>query len=208
MRNVLRVWGGTLVVGVLLLQGAVWAMLSPMQQVKETTDAVLQVVTDEGLDRDAKRARITDLLKDGFDFRTMSKLTLGLNWKKATPAEQERFVDLFTEVLKWTYITRIEDYSGETVEYGEERMTKKNRAEVETFIVTTNSTRIPISYKVHLSDDKWRAYDVVIEGVSLIRNYRGNYREIVKRDGFDGLFALMEEKIERLEQAKKGTDQA
>ncbi len=206
MNRVSRMWMGGVVA--LLICGTAWAILSPAEQIKQTTDAVLSVVTDDALDRDAKRQRITDLLRDGFDFRTMSKLTLGLNWRKATPEQQERFVNLFTEVLKWTYVTRIEDYSGERVEYGGERMTKKDRAEVETFIVTKNGTRIPITYKVHLSGERWRAYDVVIEGVSLIRNYRGNYRVIVKNDGFDGLFEIMAQKIQQLEESKQGTDKA
>lgn len=207
MRYIFRFWA-PMVVSLLLMAGTAWAVLSPTEQVKETTDGVLSVVTDDSLSKEAKREKITALLKDGFDFRTMSKLTLGVNWKKATPEQQERFEKLFTEVLKWTYITRIEDYSGETMEYGGERMAKKNRAEVETFIVTNNGTKIPITYKVHLKGEKWRAYDVVIEGVSLIRNYRGNYREIVKKDGFDGLFAVMEKKIKELEVSKKGSDKA
>lgn len=206
MRFSVRLWSG--VVAVLLIFGTAWAIPSPTEQVRETIDAVLVVVTDDAMDREGKREKITELLQDSFDFRTMSKLTLGLNWKKATHEQQERFVTLFTEVLKWTYVSRIEDYSGETVEYGGERMTKKGRAEVETFIVTNNGTKIPLTYKVHLSDGTWRAYDVVIEGVSLIRNYRGNYREIVKKDGFDGLFSVMDKKIKELERSKAGTGQA
>jgi phospholipid transport system substrate-binding protein len=93
-------------------------------------------------------------------------------------------------------VSKIESYTNETVEYPGEKQ-KGRKAVVETLIVTS-SAEIPVDYKVYLKDGSWQVYDVIIEGVSLISNYRSSYQEIVRKDGFNGLLAQMEEKIREL----------
>ncbi len=173
------------------------ASSGPTDQVRITVDGVMEILKDKTLDKEARRERLSSLIRKRFDFKAMSQRALGINWKKATQEEKERFVKLFSDLLEATYIGRIEAYSDERVEYINEKV-EKDRAEVDTHIVT-KSVEIPMRYKLILRGEEWLVYDVVIEEVSLIRNFRSSYREIVKKEGFPGLLAKMEKKINELE---------
>ena len=174
----------------------VQASQGPRAQVENTVNAVMETLKDDSLDRDAKRGKVRGLIRARFDFETMSQRTLATYWKKATTEERERYIDLFSKLLEWTYIGRIEAYTNETVKYTGEKI-KDNRAVVDTAIVTA-STEIPIDYKMLKSGDQWRVYDVIIEQVSLVRNYRSSYRSIVKKEGMSGLLDKMEKKVQQL----------
>jgi phospholipid transport system substrate-binding protein len=187
-----------LVLGCLLAFAAqVHAGQSPTQTVQTAVDAILGIVTDETLDKEAKRTKMREIINKRFDFRAMSQRTLATNWKKASEDEQRQFVDLFAQLIQNSYIGKVEAYTSEKVEYPAEKI-KGKRAVVDTLIITS-STEIPVNYKVYLKNDEWRVYDVIIEGVSLISSYRSTYQQIVKKDGFPGLFAKMEEKLKELE---------
>ncbi|NOR40167.1 MAG: ABC transporter substrate-binding protein, partial [Gammaproteobacteria bacterium] len=111
---------------------------------------------------------------------------------------QQEFVKLFSQLIENTYIGRIEAYTDEKVDYPGEKV-KGKKAVVETLILTA-SADIPINYKVYQKKNgEWWVYDVIIEGISLISNYRSSYQEIVKKEGFDGLIAKMKAKIKELE---------
>ncbi|NLC70492.1 MAG: ABC transporter substrate-binding protein [Desulfuromonadaceae bacterium] len=189
----------------------VLSTLSPMEviasqateQLQGDVDRIIETLNDEGLDGRIRDERIVSIVKGRFDFPTMSQWILGINWRRANEAERQRFIDLFTRLLENTYVSRIETYTGEygreNVRYVQERI-EGNRALVNTLIVT-KSAEIPVDYKMILSEGKWLVYDVVIEEISLVRNYRSTYSEIVSKEGFSGLFARMEEKIAELAKA-------
>jgi phospholipid transport system substrate-binding protein len=175
---------------------------NPTDDVRTSVEAVIALLKDDQLDRDTRRDRMREVIDKRFDFRAMSQRTLATNWKKATDAEQQRFTELFSELIQNSYVSKIESYTNETVEYPGEKL-KGRKAVVDTLIITS-SAEIPVNYRVYLKDGSWLVYDVIIEGVSLISNYRSSYQEIVKRDGFDGLLAQMEEKIRELKSAPAG----
>jgi len=129
----------------------------------------------------------------------MAQRTLATNWRKASPAQRDAFVDRFTKLLEETYLARIDTYHDETVLYDAERI-QRDRALVKTHIHTA-SVDIPIDYRLHQVDGQWRVYDVVIEAVSLIRNYRTTFREIAHKRGIDGLLKEMDAKIRELGEA-------
>jgi phospholipid transport system substrate-binding protein len=164
--------------------------------VRVSVEAIIGILKDAKLDKPAKRDKIRVVIAERFDFRAMSQRTLATNWKKASKEEQQHFVGLFAELIQNTYIGRVEAYTNETVKYAGEKITG-DRAVVDTLIVTS-SAEIPVTYKLYLKDDRWLVYDVNIEGVSLISNYRTSYQEIVKKEGFPGLLAKMEEKVREL----------
>ena len=166
------------------------------ESVRTSVDAIIGILKDAGLDKPAKRDKIRLVIAERFDFHAMSQRTLATNWKKASKEEQQQFTKLFAELIQNTYIGRVEAYTNEEVQYPGEKVTR-NRAEVDTLIVTS-SKEIPVTYKLYLKDGRWLVYDVYIEGVSLISNYRNSYQEIVKRDGFAGLLSQMEEKVKEL----------
>ncbi len=174
----------------------VFAASGPKAQVEETVEAVIALLKDKSLEREIRREKIRKLIYDRFDFQLMSQRTLSTNWRKASADQKDRFTQLFSQLLEWSYISRIEAYTNEKVEYLGEKI-KKNRAQVNTVIFSAG-TEIPVNYRLINKDDEWLVYDVIIEEISLISNYRSSYRTIAKKDGIDGLLAQMEQKIEEL----------
>ena len=167
--------------------------------VRMSVETIIGILKDAGLDQSAKREKIRAAIAERFDFRAMSQRTLATNWRKASKEEQQQFVELFAELIQNTYIGRVETYTNEEVQYPGEKTTD-DRAVVDTLIVTS-SKEIPVTYKLYLKDDRWLVYDVNIEGVSLISNFRTSYQEIVKKDGLAGLLAQMEQKVRELANA-------
>lgn len=172
----------------------------PMEQVHVTIEAVLTELRTTGSDRAAKRAKIFEIVAARFDYREMAQRTLATNWKTTSPEDQAHFIDLYSRLLQSTYMAHIENYTNQKVEYRNERI-RSSQAIVETVIIDGNK-EIPISYKLRVDTNgaSWQVYDVVIEGVSLISTYRGEYAGIVKNNGISGLLNQLEEKIRSLEQ--------
>jgi len=169
----------------------------PTEQLRKNIDEIVSILRTRGPSPEEKAERITVLVRQRFDFEAMSRLVLGVNWRRASAEQKSRFAELFADLLEATYRSRMEDYiteySNEHVEYGSETL-REGRALVETLLVT-NARDIPISYKMLRKNGEWRIYDVDIEGVSLVRNFRSTYDEIVRREGIDGLLERMKEKI-------------
>ncbi|MGD9175980.1 MAG: ABC transporter substrate-binding protein, partial [Desulfobacterales bacterium] len=132
------------------------------------------------LTRDAKIVEIQQIINEVFDFNELSRRTLGRDWKKFSPDQQKEFVSLFEQILQNVYADRILAYTQEKIEFGKETELKKGRVEVESYIITLDNKRIPIFYRMSNKSGQWRVYDVVIEGISMIKNYRGQFREILK----------------------------
>ena len=181
------------------------AVSGPTDQVRATVNGILAILRDNQLDWYSKQLSIEAIIDRKFDFQTMSQSVLATNWKKATPEERKRFVEFFSQYLQHTYTEKMKYYTNEHVRIGEEKVAGE-RATVDTFIVTEKAD-IPVSYKLRLNDDKWLAYDVVIEGVSLVRNYRDTYSVIVRSEGIGGLLQSLESSIEKYK-LERGTQSA
>ena len=192
--------------GLLLLETLVLAMPSPREQVQQTVDQVLEVLRNKAITGQPRRETLSRIIKARFDFTAMSQRTLGKYWKEGTPQEQARFVTLFSDLLEASYVGRIDAYSDETVNYLDERI-EGDLAEVNTSVRSGNAN-IPINYRMVSKNGEWFVYDVIIEEVSLIKNYRSSYGEIVRKEGYAGLFTRMEAKIRELQATpvKKGKD--
>ena len=169
---------------------------SPIDVVRTSVDAVLAILDNEQLNYEDKRTQISVIVKERFDFRAMSQRTLATNWNKTTDEEKEKFVDLFSQLIENSYVGKIDSYTNERVDYPGEKVSGR-KAVVETLIITS-SADIPVDYRLYQKGDQWLVYDVIIEGVSLISNYRSSYQEIMKKEGFDGLLAKMRAKIDEL----------
>lgn len=186
-----------LVMFLLIAAAPVFAAAGPKEQLKTTVDKVLEVLKDKSLSPEQSREQVAALIKERFNFRAMSQGVLGINWRRADQQQRDRFIELFTEVLKNSYLGRIEAYSNEKVQYGDQRI-EGNRAVVDTTIVTKQNKEIPVSYSMVHEDDQWLVYDVKIEGVSLVLNYRTSYAEIVQKSGVNGLLKQMTAKVKEL----------
>ncbi|MDT8388450.1 MAG: ABC transporter substrate-binding protein [Thiogranum sp.] len=173
-----------------------YAADGPLNQLRTTIDAVLEVVRVQDLELAIKHENISSIIAGRFDFPRMAQSTLATNWKKATPEEKKRFIELYTRLLHSTYMAHIEGYTDESVEYRNESI-KKRRAIVQTVIIS-NGIETPVDYKLHekTTDGTWWVYDVVIEGVSLVSTYRAEYQSIVHSSGIPGLLEQLENKLQ------------
>lgn len=178
----------------------------PKAQVQQTVDAILDQLRTDTSEVDDRRETISELIRAKFDFQIMSQGALGRSWKKASAEDRAHFVALFSSLLEETYLGRIQAYTDEKVSYGAE-LIRKNRAVVDTYI-HTGSVDIPISYKLLPHDRDWLVYDVVIEEVSLIRNYRSSYATILRKKGMSGLLEEMQLKLEQLRQRNQSEFEA
>lgn len=177
------------------------APIAPLEEVRTTVDSVLGLLRDNSLEPSNRRAKMTQLVRSRFDFANMSQRILATNWRSATPQQQQRFVQLFGDLLEANYVGRIEAYTNETVRYLGEQIIGE-RASIDTSIVTA-SAEIPITYRLLRTGEHWLVYDVVIEGVSFVSNYRSTYGEIVRREGMPGLLQQMEEKLKEVRDREK-----
>ncbi len=146
------------------------------------------------LSKDAKLAEIRKIINEVFDYKELSRRTLGREWKKFKPEQQTEFIDLFGRLLENVYADRILAYTHEKIEFGKETELKKGRVEVESYIITLDNTKVPLFYRMTNKSGQWRAYDVVIEGVSMIKNYRGQFRQILSKKKPEDLLQILREK--------------
>ncbi len=175
-----------------------WALLvhaaaTPTERVRATVDEIIAILKDPPGDREQKWQRIGGIIDARFDFRSMSQSVLATNWKAASREEKRQFVEFFSQYLEETYRSKIESYTNQRIEYKGETI-KAGRAVVATVIVT-DATTIPVTYKLRDNGGEWFAYDVVIEGVSLVNNYRNTFDAIVKSEGMDGLLNDLQARI-------------
>ncbi len=144
--------------------------------------------------KDAQIAEIRKIINEVFDYQELSKRTLGRDWKKFTPEQQTEFIDLFSRVLENVYADRILAYTHEQIDFGKETELKKGRVEVESYIITLDNKKVPLFYRMTQKGDQWRVYDVVIEGVSMIKNYRGQFRDILSKKKPEDLLQTLRKK--------------
>lgn len=174
----------------------------PTEQLKPTLQRLIEIVTDPALQGDAKKTErrqiIMATVSDRFDFKEMSKRVLGPTWREIDAQAQEEFVRQMTKLLENNYIGQLENYSGERIEYVGERV-KQERAQVST-LIENKGAKYPVHYIMSKDGDKWMVYDINIEGVSLIRNYRAEFKSILLQQNFDGLMQTLVAKNKSFEQ--------
>lgn len=177
----------------LLIASPVFALPSPQAQVQQMVDSVLEVLQDAELSVSEKKQLISGRVQRFLNIDSMARRTLGQHWDDASIEQRQRFADLFIQVLEKTYLNRIESYSEGSVRYQMQRV-KGDKAIIDT-VILFGEMEIPVQYKMIYVDNSWQVFDLVIEGISLIRNYRSSYGEIIRREGYEGLFVRMEEKV-------------
>jgi phospholipid transport system substrate-binding protein len=169
------------------------AALAAMQG---TIDEVLKVLRTPGVDEQGRRSQIETIAKTRFDFATMSKLVLKRDWKRFTPPEQKEFVAEFTEYLSASYGTRIARYANEDVVTLGARVEVNNDVTVQTAIKGGQFDGATVDYRMRLIAEKWQAIDVVIEGISLVSNFRSQFAEVIAKGGPQELLKRIKAKNE------------
>ena len=163
---------------------------TPTEQVKATVDQVLRILREHPSSENEQLQRV---IAQRFDFAEMSQRSLGSRWRKLTRAEQQEFVDVFTKLLKENYLGQIKAYQNQEVRFTGERR-DSDFAVVETRIVPQQGEPIAINYRLQLSGGEWKVYDVVIEDVSLVNNYRSQFNRVLARNSFSDLIRRMKDK--------------
>lgn len=181
-----------------LLPAAHVQAASVQDELKITIDKILDILRDPALKGQdfsgERRTLIRNVIKEKFSFEKMSQLTLARHWKKRSDAEKKIFIDLFGQLLEQTYIGKVETYTDERVVFVKEYV-KKNKAQVSTKIIT-DTLEIPIDYRLYQKKDgAWMVYDLVIEGVSLVGNYRSQFDQILQKNSYDTLVEELKKKV-------------
>ncbi|MGP8153608.1 MAG: phospholipid-binding protein MlaC [Smithella sp.] len=173
---------------------------APLDTVKVNVNNVLDVLRNPKLKaesaKEIKKEKLRIIYKAMFDENEFSKLTLSRNWRKFSAAEQTEFVKLFEDVLEKAYADKILDYTNEKVEFSKEDMISVTQAEVQTKIITS-SKEIPIFYRMILKDGKWKVYDVVVENVSLVQNYRTQFNDLLAKNTPEQLLEILRKKVSK-----------
>lgn len=165
--------------------------------VEQDTNKIISIVSDKALQGDTNKEKrrdlISQILEKRFDFVEMSKRAVGRDWKNASDPQKKEFTDLFKKLLEKTYIEKMERYSGEKIRMGKEEKIDDSKVSVETFI-TMKSGDVLLVYKLVSKGSDWLVYDVIIEGVGLIQNYRTQFKKILEDKNFDALIQNLKEK--------------
>jgi len=171
---------------------------TPLEELKCTVDRITGVLDDkalrESLGRDALLSKLTEVSQDGFDWDEIAERSLGLYWKERTAEEKREFTQLLKNLLLDSYLTKIIDnYSGESVIFDKE-IVEGERAQVESRIVNKAEKSIVIGARLMKKDNKWLVYDLIIEGVSSIKNYRAQFYDIIRQSSYSELLKRLKEK--------------
>ena len=199
----------TLVAGTLalvLVAGPAWAGV-PTDQLKQNVDRVVKTLEDPALKGPDKtperRAAVNKIASEIFDVPETAKRALGPHWQGRSQQERDEFVRLFGELLEASYISKIDRYEGEKVRYVGETA-EGDQAVVRTKIVQKQGSEIPVDYRMHQRDGRWLVYDVVIEGVSLVANYRTQFNKIIQTSSYEELVQKLRSKAMAPAEDSKG----
>ncbi|MEK7236449.1 MAG: ABC transporter substrate-binding protein [Nitrospirota bacterium] len=190
--------------GLLLLLGGVAVQPAvaggATEAMKSTIDEVLNIVQDKELKQpgraEERRQRLEQVVGDRFDYPEMSRRALGAPWNTLSDKDKQEFVGLFKTLLTNSYSDKVETYSGDGVQYLNER-TEKDFAEVRTKVLT-GKTEIPLDYRLLNKGVEWRVYDVVVDGVSLVSNYRGQFTKILRSSSYTDLVDQLRKKSDKI----------
>jgi len=178
---------------------------APTDETRASVDKILAILKIPELRSDGRkkerREKLRAVIYPRFDFPEMAKRSLGSHWSRRPPQEQQQFIKLFTDLLENSYVETIESYNGEKIAYIREKQ-DKDHAEVFTNIVTTKGEGFSINYNLHLVGGEWKIYDIVVENISLINNYRSQFNRILVNGSFNELLKKLQAKTPEIKGSK------
>lgn len=170
----------------------------PLDTSQASVNKVLDVLRDPKLKsesaKEIKKDKLRTIYKSMFDEVEFSRRTLARNWSKLNPAQQKEFISLFEQVLEKSYVDKIFSYTNEKIDFYKENMLSENQAEIQTKVITS-SKEIPIFYRMIKKGDTWKVYDVVVENVSLVQNYRTQFNDILTKNTPEQLLEILRKKV-------------
>jgi phospholipid transport system substrate-binding protein len=189
------------VAALLLAAVPAWAG-PPTDSVREYTDAVVKALEDPSLKAADRRAAVRKLASEAFDVQETARRALGPHWQQRTPAEREEFVQLFADLLERTYINKIDFYGGEKLKFTDEKL-DGDIATVRGTVTTKQGTDVLVQARMHKRGERWLIYDIAIENISLISNYRAQFDRIIRTSSYGDLVKRLRNQGEFLQEKER-----
>ena len=171
---------------------------APREQIQSAIEQVTATLKDPNLKSEGKKKerleRLRQVIFPKFDFTEMAKRSLGANWQRRSPEEQREFAKLFTELIENSYMDNLASYDGEKVTITSEKQEDKEHAQVDTKIITKKGEEFSVNYRLLQSGNDWKIYDVVIENISIVNNYRSQFNRVIAKSSFEDLMQKMKAK--------------
>ena len=173
---------------------------SPLETIQTQVNKILEVLRDPALKAESakgnKEKRVWTIIDGVFDYTELSRRTLAQHWKTFTPEQQKEFTQLFGKLLGTVYMDRIMSYTNEKVVFGKAAKLSEDTTEVQSEVVTATKS-IPIHYRMIFRDGSWKVFDVVVEGISLVQNYRSQFRDILSKQSPEDLLKMLRDKVRK-----------
>jgi phospholipid transport system substrate-binding protein len=172
----------------------------PLTMVKSTVGQVLETLQNHSTPQAERQRRVLQSVAGHFDFADMARSSLGYNWKKLSPAQQQQFVPLFTAFMEDAYLNKLNNYSGQQVRFIGQNSMGDGLAEVKSVVESPDRSQPPIriNYELKQVDGDWKVYDVTVDDISITANYRNQFNRVIANQGFDALISAMREKEQEL----------
>ena len=168
----------------------------PLTKIKADVGQVIEVVHNANLDTEAKKEKLRYCYQQMFDTEELSRQSLGMDWRKLSPAQQQEFIHLYGRLLERDYMDKVLSYNNQKIVYIRQIVLSETRAEVLTKVITP-SNEIPINYEMILVGGIWKVYNIVVENVSLVLNYRSQFRDILENHTPAQMIEIIENKLEK-----------
>jgi phospholipid transport system substrate-binding protein len=166
----------------------------PLKIIEIRVDRIVKILGDKGLEEDIKVKQLEMAANETFDYVYLSRMTLGRNWLKLDDGQRSEFVDLYRRLLEKNYMRQLLAYTDEKVVFDRQTMLSDTKAEVDSNVVSSDK-KIPITYRLIRRDGDWKVYDLVIEGISLVSNYRTQFNDILSRQTPAEMLAILRKKV-------------
>jgi phospholipid transport system substrate-binding protein len=184
--------------------GPAWGLPTPLDTVNQVINKSLPVLRDKHTPVPQRRRQLRDLLERHFDFADMSRIALGYHWRELSPTQRAQFTQLFTAFIENAYLSKIQDYSGQDVAVLGQNSEGEGFARVRSQIIQPGKQPIKVDYLLRNMDGDWKIYDVTVDAISIVANYRNQFNRVINDQGFAKLMADMKAKQQQL-QASMGS---
>jgi phospholipid transport system substrate-binding protein len=174
------------------------AQSSAKEATQEFVNQALQILRDKNKPVPQKRRELKPLIESRFDATAMARSSLGYHWRSLSSDERTNFTQVFTDFIEVAYLDKVQDYSGQQVQFGQSRSLGEGYAAVDTTIVEAGKTPIPVTYLLEQSGRGWKVYDVAVDNISIIANYRNQFNRVINQQGFPKLMADLRAKSKQL----------
>ncbi len=171
---------------------------APMAVAKATVDRALSILANKSMPVVQRRKELREAIENNFDFTEMSRSALGYHWRGLTPAQRQDFTHLFTAFIEDAYLSKIQDYSGQKVEFIGQSQLAPGYVQISTNIIEPGKNPIAVNYLMLQQDGAWKIYDVTVDAISIIANYRNQFNRVINDQGFNKLMADLRSKQQEL----------